>query len=411
MNLLIDFITVSVRTGAGEYHRRVFFELLDFLNHSIQKTINLFALYDSTKGIAYDDLKPEVLSSKGVRFLDCSSMSISDIIAHYQINRFFIVCAQYLGSYDLSGIECKILCVIHDLVFEEVTYNKIAPFLMLQEPDAEEMAHRTWKGQLQNKLSRTNPTNFAMWYQQHNYYKTVEQGSRVMKNIITLYQQSSMIDFIVVSYYTRDTLVYNYDIPIEKIKVLYSPEKIKPTSLCIENTVLSQIISQKKRYFLLVSARSLHKNAIKAIRAFKRYVKHHPETLLVTVGYTRSCFPNHIDLPFLSDGDITNAFANCYALLYPSYFEGFGYPPLEAMHYAKPVLCSNTTSMPEILDNAPIYFSPFYESAIFSALSQLNDDNYKTHSELSRQQYEKVRRKQEVDLKKLLQLLTKIDYD
>ena len=51
-----------------------------------------------------------------------------------------------------------------------------------------------------------------------------------------------------------------------------------------------------------------------------------PDMYAVTVGYGKTLFKNHIDLPFLNDIDLREAYKNCYALLYPSLFEGFGYP-------------------------------------------------------------------------------------
>ena len=121
-----------------------------------------------------------------------------------------------------------------------------------------------------------------------------------------------------------------------------------------------------------------------------------------------SDFPqNHVDLSFLDDSDLQIVYANCYALIYPSYFEGFGYPPLEAMKYAKPVLSSNVCSMPEVLGDAPIYFSPIYESAIYGALCCLTNENYQYYSEKSRQQYSQVRTKQEGDLEDLINIVLK----
>ena len=92
-------------------------------------------------------------------------------------------------------------------------------------------------------------------------------------------------------------------------------------------------------------------------------------------------------------------------MIYPSLFEGFGYPPLEAMKYGKPVLSSNVCSMPEILGDAPIYFSPFYESAIFNALLELKDSNYSNYSNKSYKRYCEVHEIQERDLRDLVNMI------
>ena len=129
---------------------------------------------------------------------------------------------------------------------------------------------------------------------------------------------------------------------------------------------------------------------------------------IVTVGFKDELFSNHIDLKFLNDGDLQEAYKNCYALLYPSVFEGFGYPPLEAMFFGKPILSSNVCSIPEVLGDAPIYFSPFYESAIFNALLKLDEHNYEHYSQMSSCQYKKVKERQQNDLDNLVAKILKL---
>lgn len=178
----------------------------------------------------------------------------------------------------------------------------------------------------------------------------------------------------------------------------------------VDNEVLRNVLCSNKRYYLMVGANRKMKNPEKAINAFKRFLavnfdKREERPLLVTLGYPYSMFDEHINLPYLSDSDLTNAYANCYAFLFPSYFEGFGYPPLEAMKFGKPVLASNVTSIPEILGDAAILFSPIYETEIFHALLKLTDENYLKYSKMSLERYAKVHSQQEKDLKHLINLI------
>lgn len=128
---------------------------------------------------------------------------------------------------------------------------------------------------------------------------------------------------------------------------------------------------------------------------------------LVTIGANEKKFPMHIPLPYLAETDLVNAYKNCYALIFPSFFEGFGYPPIEAMKYGKPILASNTTSIPEVCGDAPLYFSPIYESDIYRCFIQLSDKNYKFYSQKSLKRYQEVTKRQEEDLLKLLELIVK----
>ena len=62
------------------------------------------------------------------------------------------------------------------------------------------------------------------------------------------------------------------------------------------------------------------------------------------------------------------------ALVYPSYFEGFGIPILEAMYAETAVVCSNTTSMPEVGGEAALYVDPASVDEIYHAIRSLQDN-------------------------------------
>jgi glycosyltransferase involved in cell wall biosynthesis len=73
----------------------------------------------------------------------------------------------------------------------------------------------------------------------------------------------------------------------------------------------------------------------------------------------------------LSDQELSDAYAGASAFLWPSRLEGFGLPPLEAMGNGCPVVSSDGPAMPEVLGNAPLYFSPDDPGALASRLREL----------------------------------------
>lgn len=75
----------------------------------------------------------------------------------------------------------------------------------------------------------------------------------------------------------------------------------------------------------------------------------------------------------VSGGDdvLSSLYQQAIALVYPSLYEGFGIPPLEAMTYGCPVLCSNTSSLPEVVGGAALMFDPCDVDAIRSAIEML----------------------------------------
>jgi len=79
---------------------------------------------------------------------------------------------------------------------------------------------------------------------------------------------------------------------------------------------------------------------------------------------------------FLTEMDFAALFASCYALVFPSLYEGFGMPVLEAMILGKPVLCSNVTSLPEVAGDAAIYFSPAKPEEMVDAMERITEDSH-----------------------------------
>jgi glycosyltransferase involved in cell wall biosynthesis len=78
---------------------------------------------------------------------------------------------------------------------------------------------------------------------------------------------------------------------------------------------------------------------------------------------------------YVSEGDLPALYSGALCFAYPSYFEGFGLPPLEAMSCGAPVLTGNVTSLPEVVGDAGLTADPFDEGALARALARLIDDD------------------------------------
>lgn len=400
MNILLDFVTVKWRTGAGEYARRVYQELLATIAEKQIADVHVYALWDSKEGIAYDDMQPD--STSGIEYVDAADKQISEIVKDLHIDIFFIACAQYLGGYaDLANVKCRTICVIHDLAYEEMFSNSMYYYFKLINPKYKfGMAGERGKEYLMNTLK------IAKWLIDVRRKREMEIGNQLLRPALEMARENANAQLVTVSEFTRNSLFYHYDVKPERVKVLSSPERLyRRVSKDIENAELREVIESGKRYYLMISASRNTKNPEKAVKAFKRYAEIDKEAYFVVVGYPIKTFDRMINVPYLSDGDLAKVFEHCYALVYPSFFEGFGYPPLEAMHYGKPVLASNATSIPEVLVDAPIYFSPLYETEIFNALTKLTEDNYAAYTEKAKKQYEKVHNRQERDLETLINMI------
>ena len=385
MNLLFDLITPQYFVGGGaEYIRRVFYTLMDRLNDS---NIELCALVDSSiNKWAYSDLTPQKLEEKGLVIADISNTTLETIVKEFKIDKFFMGCAQYMNRYDIENVKCPVVCVIHDLDAEEFERNSLEDYVHFNSF----YHYLRWK-----------------FYNYRHVKNSVKDRLKKNKKIFSMLKNNPSSKLITVSDFSRMSISYNYGLSENKIDVLYSPERIITLETKVKDRGLRELLESKKRYYVLLSANRIYKNAKKTINAFKAFTEtaNGNDSYLVTVGYSEKSFCNHIVLQYLCESDLHYLLNGCYALLFPSLFEGFGYPPIEAMRYGKPVLCSNVTSIPEVVGDAAIMFSPFYETDIYRALLTLNDSNYKKYSEKSLKRYTEVNVKQNEDLLKLIQYL------
>lgn len=145
------------------------------------------------------------------------------------------------------------------------------------------------------------------------------------------------------------------------------------------------------RYFLSIASHlAPHKNLAHLIRCFFQLLSTHPnlDIKLVLAGSKRnrsdqslgdSTFHQFSDrviyTGYVADEDLSALYSGATAFIFPSLYEGFGLPPLEAMSCGTPVICSNTTSLPEVVGNAGILIDPRDENALCQAMLDLLKDD------------------------------------
>ena len=197
-------------------------------------------------------------------------------------------------------------------------------------------------------------------------------------------------------------LLKDIDIPI-----FYSPDT---------TTGRHQERVYNNKYFLLVSANRWDKNNLRAIIALdklfsKGYLKDFEVKVTGIDSYKKlkhkiACPERFCFYGYVGHDELQQLYSDAYCLIYPSLNEGFGYPPLEAMSYGVPVISSSFSSIPEICDNASLYFNPFCIEEIENRILQISIPSiHNKYAKRSIEQQNKISMKQKEDLDKLIDFI------
>ncbi len=209
-----------------------------------------------------------------------------------------------------------------------------------------------------------------------------------------------------VSEFSKQDIIKTYHINSDKIDVVYNGpnENFKPIAK-EEIIAIQHQYTAGKSFFLFVGTLHPRKNLIHLFKAFEQFKKaSNSDFKLLVVGkkmwWTKEIEKAFYELKFKNDIIFTGRVsekelylitASAYALTYVPIFEGFGIPLVEAMSCGTPVITSNITSMPEVVEDAGILVDPFSETAIANAMLRIvNDVNLRNElSEKSKIQAQK----------------------
>jgi glycosyltransferase involved in cell wall biosynthesis len=164
----------------------------------------------------------------------------------------------------------------------------------------------------------------------------------------------------------------------EKIRVVYE-------GVTISKQQTSATLKLPDKFFLYVGNAYPHKNLDWLVETFKLFIAEHPNYHLMLVGkknyFYQRLAEKFADLPslilpgFVPDNELFAYYKAAKAYIFPSKYEGFGLPPLEAMSQDLPVLSSNAGPMPEVLGPAAKYFDPNDTEELLCLMSEIVEDN------------------------------------
>jgi glycosyltransferase involved in cell wall biosynthesis len=188
---------------------------------------------------------------------------------------------------------------------------------------------------------------------------------------------------IAVSEFTKHDIINTYGIPQKKISVIHEGSPDWRDAISEKPRIKSVTLKYglPKRYILFLSTLEPRKNLKRTIFAFNEFKKNdHSGIKLLIAGKTHpSIFaeqgikanPDVHFAGFIDEEDKEIIYKNADAFIYPSLFEGFGLPLLEAMSAGTPIIASNAGSIPEICGNAAIFFNPLNTEEIAECMKKI----------------------------------------
>jgi glycosyltransferase involved in cell wall biosynthesis len=336
MRIAIDAHSVGARLGGNETYAINLIEALAEIDQE-----NQYTLYVT---------KPEARD----RFADrWPNFVVRRTLPHTPLVRIPLTLSRELRRHPVDVLHvqytappfapCPIVTTIHDLAFEHLpeTFNK-----------------RSW---MQLRL-------------------TVRSTARRAAQIIT------------VSEYSRQDIIKTYGIKPEAITV--TPEAaapdLKPVSSEIELQKVREIYGIERDYILSLCSIQPRKNLVRLIEAYSLLRQSHPGVKLpqLVLAGKRGWLDNETmraaqsgeansDICFtgyVADEHLSGLYSGATCFVYPSYFEGFGLPILEAMKCGTPVVAGDRTSIPEVAGEAALLFDPFDVHALVEVLKRILND-------------------------------------
>lgn len=208
----------------------------------------------------------------------------------------------------------------------------------------------------------------------HEIYPELFNERETQKKKALLAKKAAHI--IAVSEKTKKDIRDILEVSEDKISVIYHANSLKKEKI-------REILPGN--YLLFVGNRGLYKNFMFFVSAIEQILKRDPSLLVICIGSTFSAeerdFFNYLGVEnrFISrttsDFELSQLYQGAKALIFPSYYEGFGIPILEAFEAGCPVLLSSSSCFTEIAQDAALYFEPKNIKEMRSAIEDILVDN------------------------------------
>lgn len=198
---------------------------------------------------------------------------------------------------------------------------------------------------------------------------------------------------ITVSEFSKNEIIRFFKVPGEKIEVIYNA--VDSQFKHVEKEQRLQVLKKHglpQEFFLFLGNVKPHKNIVGLVKSYQIALQEEPDlpplvvlgkydNLVTGIPHLKELI-RHEELSnriiftgYLPAEDLPAIYSQAQLFLFPSFYEGFGFPPLEAMACKTPVISSNAASLPEVLGDAAYMVDPFNTEAIAQSILTLSRDS------------------------------------
>ncbi len=198
-------------------------------------------------------------------------------------------------------------------------------------------------------------------------------------NTVVRYSTQRSACVLTVSNFSKSEITKNLEVPAEKVFVTYNgvSEIYRPVEDADFLRYVTELYELPSEFILCLSNNKPHKNVHQLVKA---YVSSNLKTPLVLVGsvdnYLIGLAEQHgkkhqvYFIRFIEEEHLPAVYSLCRLFVYPSSYEGFGLPPLEALSCGAPVMVAPTSSLPEVVGSNAVFIDPLDHQSMASILEK-----------------------------------------
>jgi len=219
--------------------------------------------------------------------------------------------------------------------------------------------------------------------------KTFKRRSRAQLRLTVRRTAQKAAQILTLSAFSRDDIIETYAVDPERVFVTppAAPANFAPVTNETELRRVRTSYGIERDYILALGSIQPRKNLVRLINAYSSLSRARGKTQLpqlvlagkrgwleaatIRAAEQSEARGDILFTGYVPDSDLPALYSGAMCFAYPSYFEGFGLPVLEAMQCGTPVIAGNRTSLPEAAGDAGVLCDPFDESAIAGALTQV----------------------------------------